>query len=53
MQFERQKNEQQGLGLGLITAKRLTEIYGGSFTIESLINIGTTVAVKLLVPKTP
>jgi signal transduction histidine kinase len=53
MQFERQKNEQQGLGLGLITAKRLTEIYGGSFTIESSINIGTTVTVKLLVPKTP
>ena len=52
MQFERQKNEQQGLGLGLITAKRLTEIYGGSFTIESSINIGTTVTVNLPVPKT-
>ena len=46
MQFDRQKNEQQGLGLGLITAKRLTEIYGGSFTIESSKNIGTTVTIK-------
>lgn len=52
MQFEREKNEQQGLGLGLITAKRLTEIYGGSFTIESSINIGTTVTVELLIPET-
>ena len=53
MQFERQKNEQQGLGLGLITAKRFTEIYGGSFTLESSINIGTTVTISLLVPQTP
>ena len=53
MQFERQKNEQQGLGLGLITAKRFTEIYGGSFTIESAINRGTTVTVKLLIPQAP
>ena len=53
MQFEREKNEQQGLGLGLITAKRFTEIYGGSFTLESSINIGTTVTISLLVPQTP
>jgi signal transduction histidine kinase len=52
MQFERKKNEQQGLGLGLITAKRLTEIYGGSFTIESVVNVGTTVTVELPVPET-
>jgi len=52
MQFEREKNEQQGLGLGLITAKRLTEIYGGSFTIESSITSGTTVTVEFQVPKT-
>ena len=52
MQFERQKNEQQGLGLGLITAKRLTEIYSGRFTIESIVNVGTTVTVVLPVPET-
>lgn len=33
MQFDRKIYEQQGTGLGLIIAKRLTELYGGSLTI--------------------
>jgi two-component system, sensor histidine kinase and response regulator len=35
MQFERRIYEQQGSGLGLIIAKRLAELTGGSLTIES------------------
>jgi len=35
MQFERRLYEQQGSGLGLIIAKRLTEIYGGRMQIDS------------------
>ena len=47
MQFERKTQEQQGLGLGLIIAKRLTELHGGSLAIESQPGKGTVVAVKL------
>jgi signal transduction histidine kinase len=43
MQFERKFYEQQGSGLGLIIAKRLTEIHGGTFTIESVAEGETTV----------
>ena len=47
-QFERRLHEQQGAGLGLTIAKTLTELYGGSLTIESTEKIGTTVTIKLL-----
>ncbi len=36
IQFERRLYEQSGLGLGLILAKRLAEIYGGTLDIQSL-----------------
>ena len=50
MQFDRKLHEQQGLGLGLSIARRLTELHGGKLTIQSEKDSGTIVQVKL--PKT-
>jgi len=47
MQFDRKTHEQQGLGLGLTIAKRLTELHGGSLTIETAPEGGTSVTVKI------
>jgi signal transduction histidine kinase len=51
MQFDRKMHEQQGLGLGLSIAKRMTELHGGTLTIQSQRGAATMVALKL--PKTP
>ena len=45
MQFDRNIYEQQGAGLGLIIAKRLTELLGGKFQINSHPGQGTSVGV--------
>jgi two-component system, sensor histidine kinase and response regulator len=49
IQFEREKYEQQGAGLGLIIAKRLTELNGGRFEIQSTPGTQTTVCVSFVV----
>lgn len=51
MQFGRKLHEQQGLGLGLTICRRLTELYGGKLTVQSQLDAGTTVLVKLPKPK--
>jgi signal transduction histidine kinase len=47
MQFDRKIQEQQGQGLGLSIAKRLTELHGGTLSLQSDGAAGTSVLVKL------
>jgi two-component system, sensor histidine kinase and response regulator len=47
MQFERKFYDQPGSGLGLIIAKRLTELHGGRFSIESIPDRKTTIRIDL------
>jgi signal transduction histidine kinase len=47
MQFERSSYEQQGMGLGLKIAQKITELYGGHLLIDSTYKTGTTVHVDL------
>ncbi len=42
-QFERSIYEQQGVGLGLVIAKRLTELHDGKFSVDSEEGKGTSV----------
>jgi len=50
IQFNRQTFEQQGAGLGLFIAQRLTELLGGRFHIDSKADQGTTVRVSFAMP---
>jgi signal transduction histidine kinase len=43
----RYSRAQQGAGLGLPLAKRLVELHGGSFDIESTLGVGTRVMVRM------
>jgi signal transduction histidine kinase len=47
MQFDRRLYEQQGGGFGLIIAKRLVELHGGKFSIDSVPNVKTTIWLSL------
>jgi len=50
IQFERKTFEQQGAGLGLFIAKRVTELLGGEFLIDSRSTLGTTVKITFALP---
>jgi signal transduction histidine kinase len=47
MQFERKQYEQQGSGLGLAIVNKMTTALGGSLTIESVYQQGTSLFIKL------
>jgi signal transduction histidine kinase len=47
MQFDRERHEQQGLGLGLMIAKRLLKIHDGKLEITSELGQGTTITITL------
>jgi signal transduction histidine kinase len=52
MQFDRKTREQQGAGLGLVIAQRLTALHGGQLQIESQLGVGTQVSIQLpLIPE--
>jgi two-component system sensor histidine kinase/response regulator len=50
IQFERKTFEQQGAGLGLFIAKRITELLGGEILIDSRPGEGTNVKVSFAIP---
>jgi two-component system, sensor histidine kinase and response regulator len=47
MQFGRERHEQQGLGLGLMIAKRLLKIHDGKLEITSNLGQGSTMKITL------
>lgn len=53
MQFDRKTHEQQGLGLGLTIARRLTELHAGRLGIESELGVGTKVTARFPTAESP
>ncbi|MCP5493293.1 MAG: response regulator [Leptospiraceae bacterium] len=46
-QFERDKYEQQGMGIGIAIAKGILEMYSGSLVISSIMGQGTKIELKM------
>jgi signal transduction histidine kinase len=46
-QIDREKMEQQGIGVGLSIAQELIRIHGGEITVESTLGEGSTFTVRL------
>jgi signal transduction histidine kinase len=50
-QIDREKHEQQGMGVGLPIAKRILEAHGGGLEIRSVVGQGTQVLIHLPLAK--
>ena len=46
-QIDREKQEQQGMGMGIPLATRVIELHGGSVRIDTTASGGTRATVKL------
>jgi two-component system sensor histidine kinase/response regulator len=46
VQFNRERQEQRGVGLGLYLAGRIAGLYGGSLAVASVARQGTTVTLR-------
>jgi DNA-binding response OmpR family regulator len=46
-QFDREKYEQQGIGLGLYLAKQIIVLHDGEMTINTFLNTGSKINIKL------
>jgi DNA-binding response OmpR family regulator/anti-sigma regulatory factor (Ser/Thr protein kinase) len=51
VQFQREELEQQGVGIGLTIAKKIVELHGGKFSIDSEKEQGTTVTFTIPLKK--
>ncbi len=47
VEFYRASHTQEGTGLGLALTKHLVELHGGSISVESKVNVGTTITFNL------
>ena len=46
-QIDRDKNEQQGMGMGLSLAQRIIDVHGGALDILSIVDKGTQITIAL------
>lgn len=52
-QIDREKMEQQGIGVGLSIAQELIRLRGGEITVESVLDEGSTFTIRLPVAEQP
>ncbi len=46
-QFERERHDQQGIGMGLYLAKSIIDMHGGSLELKTSEGVGTTITVRM------